>query len=194
MPGSILGERVVRKEDPKFLTSGGKYLDDLNDLPELEGAAFVAYARSTVAHGTITSIDTGEAAGMPGVLGVYTAEDLGLEPTPSPFNPAVARTMLASGKVRYVGEPVVAVVAETREQAADATEVVFIDYDVLEAVIDPEAALTSDVHLYEAAGGNAVFDSTALGMPDMTGDEFFAGCDVTVTGRFVNQRRRSDPA
>jgi carbon-monoxide dehydrogenase large subunit len=188
VPGSILGERVVRKEDPKFLTSGGKYVDDLNDVPELEGAAFVAYTRSTVAHGTITSIDTGEAAGMPGVLGVFTAEDLGLEPTPSPFNPAVARTMLASGKVRYVGEPVVAVVAETREQAVDAAEVVSIDYDVLDAVIDPEEAMTSSVHLYEEAGGNAVFDSTALGMPDMTGDEFFADCEVTVTGRFVNQR------
>ncbi len=188
MPGSILGERVIRKEDPKFLTTGGKYLDDLNDVPELEGAAFVAYARSTVAHGTIASIDTGEAAGMPGVLGVFTAEDLGLETTPSPFNPAVSRTMLASGKVRYVGEPVVAVVAETREQAVDAADVVFVDYDVLDAVIDPEEALTSSVHLFEEAGGNAVFDSTALGMPDMTGDEFFADCEVKVTGRFVNQR------
>ena len=188
MPGSILGERVVRKEDPKFLTSGGMYLDDLNDLPELAGAGHVAYARSAVAHGTITSIDTSDAAGMPGVVGVFTAADLGLEPAPSAFNPTVARTLLASDRVRYVGEPVVAVVAETREQAVDAAEAVLIDYDVLEALVDPEAALTSSVHLYEAAGGNAVFDSTAIGAPDVTGDEFFADCEVTVTGRFVNQR------
>ena len=58
MPGSILGNRVIRKEDPKFLTSGGKYLDDLNDLPELAGAAHIAYVRSATAHGAITSIDT----------------------------------------------------------------------------------------------------------------------------------------
>jgi carbon-monoxide dehydrogenase large subunit len=188
VPGSILGERVIRKEDPKFLTSGGKYLDDLNDVPELAGAAHVAYARSAVAHGTITSIDTADAAGMPGVLGVFTAADLGLEPVPSPFNPTVARTLLASDRVRYVGEPVVAVVAETREQAIDAAEAVFIDYDVLEAIVDPEAALGSSVHLYPDAGGNAVFDSTALGAPDVTGDEYFADCEVTASGRFVNQR------
>jgi carbon-monoxide dehydrogenase large subunit len=188
VPGSILGERVVRKEDPKFLTSGGKYLDDLNDLPELAGAAHVAYARSAVAHGTITSIDTADAAAMPGVLGVFTASDLGLEPVPSPFNPTVARTLLASDKVRYVGEPVVAVVAETREQAIDAAEAVYIDYDVIEALVDIEAALTSSTHIYEAAGGNAVFDSTALGAPELTGDEYFADCEATATGRFVNQR------
>ncbi|HEU4841845.1 MAG TPA: molybdopterin cofactor-binding domain-containing protein, partial [Ilumatobacteraceae bacterium] len=188
MPGSILGERVIRKEDPKFLTSGGKYLDDLNDVPELDRAAHVVYVRSAVAHGTITSIDSSEAAAMPGVLGVFTAGDLGLEPAPSPFNPTVARTILASDKVRYVGEPIVAVVAETRTQATDAAEAVVVDYDVLEAVVDPEEALTSSVHLYEAAGGNAVFDSTALGAPDLTGDEFFADCEVTATGKFINQR------
>ena len=143
MPGSILGERVIRKEDPKFLTSGGKYLDDLNDVPELAGAAHVVYVRSAVAHGTITSIDSTEAASMPGVLGVFTAADLGLEPTPSPFNPTVARTILASDRVRYVGEPIAAVVAETRSQATDAAEAVVVDYDVLEAVVDPEEALTS---------------------------------------------------
>ena len=188
MPGSILGERVVRKEDPKFLTSGGRYLDDLNDEPGLVGAAHIAYVRSAVAHGTITSIDTSDAAAMPGVVGVFTATDLGLEPVPSPFNPTVARTLLAADKVRYVGEPVVAVAAETREQAVDAAEAVVVDYDVLDAVIDIEQALASSNHLYEAAGGNAVFDSTALGLPDLTGDEFFADCEVTVSGRFVNQR------
>ena len=188
MPGSILGNRVVRKEDPKFLTSGGKYLDDLNDVPELAGAAHVVYVRASVAHGIITSIDTSEAAGMPGVVGVFTAADLGLEPAPSPFNPTVARTILASDRVRYVGEPIVAVVAETREQATDAAEAVLVDYDVLEAVVDLESALESSTILYEAAGSNVVFDSTALGAPDVTGDEYFADCDVTVSGRFVNQR------
>src|SRR4029079_8735100 len=83
VPGSILGNRVIRKEDPKFLTTGGKYLDDLNDVAELAGAAHVVYARADVAHGVITSIETAEAAAMPGVVGVFTAADLGLEPAPS---------------------------------------------------------------------------------------------------------------
>jgi carbon-monoxide dehydrogenase large subunit len=188
VPGSILGNRVVRKEDPKFLTSGGKYVDDLNDVPELSGAAHVAYVRSSIAHGTVTSIDADEARGMPGVIGVFSAEDLGLEPVPSPFNPAVARPLLAQGRVRYVGEPIAAVVAETRSQAADAAEAVIVDYDPLEVIVDPEAALSAGTHLYEAAGGNVVFDSTALGLPDVSGDEFFADCEATVSARFVNQR------
>ena len=91
MAGSILGTRVQRKEDPKFLTTGGVYVDDLTD-DRLDGAAHVVYARSAVAHGTILSIDVDEAKGMPGVLGVFTAESLELEPVPSPFNPAVTRT------------------------------------------------------------------------------------------------------
>ena len=188
MPGSILGNRVVRKEDPKFLTSGGRYLDDLNDVPELDGAAHVAYVRSAVAHGTITSIDVSDATSMPGVVGVFTAADLDLQPVPSPYNPTVAKTLLASDRVRYVGEPIAAVVAETREQAVDAAEAVLVDYDQLDVLIDPEAALAATTLLYDGAGSNVVFDTTALGMPDVTGDDFFADCEVTVSGRFVNQR------
>ena len=116
MAGSVLGEKVLRKEDPKFLTTGGVYIDDFID-PRLEGAAHVVFARSPVAHGTINSIDTSEAEGMPGVLAVHTAASLALEPQPSSFNPAVARTLLASDKVRWVGEPIAAIVAETYEQA-----------------------------------------------------------------------------
>jgi carbon-monoxide dehydrogenase large subunit len=185
--GSILGNRVLRKEDPKFLTTGGIYLEDLID-ERLEGAAFVAYARSGMAHGTIDSIDADEARHMPGVLGVYTATDLGLEPVPATFNPAVTRTLLASDKVRYVGEPVVAVVAETYQQAVDAVNTIFIDISPLPALVDVEESLNSSTLIYEAAGSNIMFDSTALGMPENTGDEFFADCDVVVTGRFVNQR------
>ena len=89
MAGSILGTRVQRKEDPKFLTTGGMYVDDLTeDL--LAGALHVVYARSAVAHGTILSIDVEGVKDMPGVVGVFTAESLGLEPVPSQFNPTVA--------------------------------------------------------------------------------------------------------
>lgn len=186
--GSILGNRVQRKEDPKFLTTGGVYADDLQD-ERLVGAAQAAYVRSAVAHGTIESIDISGALEMPGVLAVHTAESLGLEPVPSPFNPAAARTLLASDKVRYVGEPVAVVVAETMEQATDAAEMVFVDYEFLTTHIDLEAALASDVHIYEAAGSNVVFDTTALGIPENSDSaEYFKDCDVVVQGRFLNQR------
>jgi len=186
--GSILGNRVLRKEDPKFLTSGGKYVEDLLDEPLLANAAYVTYVRSSVAHGKIVGIDTSAATAMPGVLGIYTATDLGLTEEPATFNPAATRGRLAIGKVRFVGEPVAAVVTETRQQGADAAEQVVVDYDVLEALVDPEEAMKSSTLIFEGAGSNVVFDTTALGMPDNTGDEYFADCPVVVTGRFVNQR------
>ena len=188
MAGSILGTRVQRKEDPKFLTTGGVYVDDLTD-ELLNGALHVVYARSAVAHGTILSIDIDGAKDMPGVVGVFTAESLGLEPVASPFNPMVARTLLASDKVRYVGEPVVAVVAETVAQATDAAEMVFVDVDFLPTLVDIEAAAASATLIYEAAGSNVVFDTSAIGMPDNTAAaDYFADCEVTVSERFVNQR------
>jgi carbon-monoxide dehydrogenase large subunit len=186
--GSILGNRVLRKEDPKFLTAGGDYADDLRD-PRLEGALQAVYVRSSAAHGTIVSIDTTEAAAMPGVVAVHTAASLGLEPIPSPFNPAAARTLLASDKVRHVGEPVAVVIAETWQQAADAAEMVDVDIDFLPTLVDIEESLASDTLIYESAGSNGVFDTTALGMPENTpAEEFFADCEVTVSGRFLNQR------
>ncbi len=185
---SILGTRVQRKEDPKFLTTGGVYSDDVSD-PRLDGAVYAVFVRSMVAHGVIESIDVDGAKEMPGVLAVHTAETLGLEPIPSPFNPAAARSLLASDKVRHVGEPVAVVVAETLQQATDAAELVFVDYEFLPALVDIEAALASDTLIYEAAGSNGVFDTTALGIPENTDTaEYFADCEVTVTGRFVNQR------
>ena len=175
MAGSVLGEKVLRKEDPKFLTTGGVYIDDFTD-PRLDGAVHVVFARSHVAHGTINSIDTSEAEGMPGVVAVHTAASLGLQPQPSNFNPGVARTLLASEKVRWVGEPIAAIIAETYEQATDAAQSVIADIDPLPALIDVEEALASDTHIYEAAGGNAVFDSVY-----MAGDAVTA-TDVTFSG------------
>ncbi len=188
MGGSILGNRVLRKEDPKFLTTGGKYVDDLLDEPLLVNAVHVTYARSSVAHGNILSIDTSEAAAMPGVIAVFTGADLGLQPMPSAFNPAATRTLLAMDKVRYVGEPLAIIVSETREQGEDASEAIIVDYDVLEAFVDVEQAMASSTLLYDACGSNVVFDTTALGIPENTGDDFFADCEVVVKGRFVNQR------
>ncbi|MEO6123650.1 MAG: xanthine dehydrogenase family protein molybdopterin-binding subunit [Ilumatobacteraceae bacterium] len=187
MGGSILGNRVLRKEDPKFLTVGGTYVDDM-DEPLLAGAAHVTYVRSQVAHGTINSIDIADALNMPGVLAIYTAADLELQPSPAAFNPTVTRTMLASGKVRFVGEPVAAVVTETRVQGEDAAGAVWVDVDPLEVLIDVEQSMNSTTLIYEDAGSNVVFDTTALGMPENTGDAYFADCEVVVKGRYLNQR------
>ena len=188
MAGSILGNRVLRKEDPKFLTTGGVYVDDLTNEPLLAGALHATYVRSTVAHANILSIDVSDALQSPGVVAIYTAHDLQLEPVAATYNPTVKRTLLASGKVRYVGEPVAVVLTELSNQGEDAAEKVIIDYDMLETLVDMEQAMTSTTLIYEECGSNVVFDSTALGMPDNTGDTMFANCEVVVKGRFVNQR------
>ncbi len=188
MATSTLGNRVIRKEDPKFLTSGGKYVDDLYDEPLLAGALHATYVRSSIAHGTITNIDVADALEMPGVKFIFTAADLALQPVAATFNPAATRTLLASDKVRYVGEPIAIVLTERADQGQDAAERVIVDYEPLDVLIDVEAAMTSRTLIYDGCPNNVVFDTTALGMPDNTGEGFFDGCEVVVRGRFMNQR------
>ena len=188
MSGSILGNRVLRKEDPKFLTTGGVYVDDMHAEPLLAGAAHVTFVRSQMAHATILGIDISAALQAPGVIAVHTAASLGLAPETSSYNAGVSRTLLASDRVRYVGEPVAVVVTEHANQGEDAADLVVIDYEPLEVLIDIESAMTSSTLIYPDAGSNIVVDSTVWGMPDVTGDDFFSDCEVVVKGRFVNQR------
>ncbi|MFZ9289789.1 MAG: xanthine dehydrogenase family protein molybdopterin-binding subunit [Ilumatobacteraceae bacterium] len=188
MAGSILGNRVLRKEDPKFLTTGGVYVDDMRDEALLAGAAHVTFVRSPLAHAHIKGIDVSEALQAPGVIAVHTAASLNLAAETSSYNPGCARTLLASDRVRYVGEPVAAVITERADQGEDAADRVIIDYDPIEALVDLEAAMESGTHLYPAAGSNVMVDSTLWGMPGVTGDEFFADCEVVVKGRYMNQR------
>ena len=179
---SILGNRVLRREDPKFLTTGGVYVDDLVG----EGALWATFVRSTMAHARIASIDTDEARSQPGVVAVYTGADIDMGPIPPamPMIPdAMARPLLARDVVRFVGEPVAVVLTEERYQGEDAAEAVFVDYDPLPAVVDPEAALGNSTLLYPDLGTNAAVDMRVPEDP-----EFFAGCDVVVTQRVVNQR------
>ncbi len=175
---SIFGDRVVRVEDPKLLTDGGTYVADLR-IPELDGAAHVTYVRSTVAHARLTSIEVDEARGAPGVLGVFTAVDIDLADLPAGtplFNAAMTRPLLARDKVRFVGEAIAAIVTERPEQGADAAELVWPDYEPLQAVVTPQDALTDDVVIHEAAGTNLVLD-LAFGHTD----DLFDGCEVVVT-------------
>ena len=187
---SIFGDRVPRVEDPKLLTDGGTYVADLR-VPELDGAAYVTYVRSTIAHANLTSIDVSEARTAPGVLGVFTGADIDLEdlpPNTPMFNAAMTRPYLARDKVRYVGEPIAVVVTERPEQGPDAAELVWPDYEPLPAVVDPHAALRDEVVLHEAAGTNLVFE-LATGRTD----DLFDGCEVVVTQEAVNQRIAAVP-
>src|SRR5436190_7965846 len=182
---SVFGNRVLRKEDPKFLTVGGTYVADLKD-PLLDGAAHVVYVRSTMAHARIGAVETSDAAAMPGVIGVFTAADIDLAdlpPDPPLLNMQMPRPVLAKDKVRFVGELVAAIVAETQAQAVDAAEAVWPDYDPLPAVIDPVAAVDGGTLLFEDAGTNIAFD-LSFGQTD----DFFDGCEVVVTADLVNQR------
>ena len=184
---SILGNRVLRKEDPKFLTVGGTYTADLRE-PILDGAVHATYVRSTMAHAKIVRVDKSGALGAPGVIAVYDAADLGLVPVPSPFNPTVAHLLLAGDVVRYVGEPVAVVLTERADQGEDAAERVVVDYEPLEALIGIEEALASATIIYPTAGSNLVMDSAMMGRPAITDDTFFEGCEVVVRAKLVNQR------
>jgi carbon-monoxide dehydrogenase large subunit len=184
---SILGNRVVRREDPAFLTGHGTYVDNL----QLDGAVHLAYARSIMAHARITSVDVDEAKASPGVVGVFTAADIaemGTAPNVLPVFPeAMRRPYIAGDVVRYVGQPVVAVLAETREQAADAAELVSIDYDPLPVVVDPEEAARDEVILFPDHGTNVVSRMKSEGQAD------FSDCEVVVEERIVNQRLSGAP-
>jgi carbon-monoxide dehydrogenase large subunit len=179
---SILGNRVLRREDPKFLTVGGTYVADL-DLP---GSVYLTFVRSTVAHAKLEAVDTTEANASPGVIAVYTNDDLGLAPLPPAMiflNQDMTRTPLASDVVRYVGEPIVAIVAETREAAADAAEQVIIDYDPLPTVVDPTEARKDVILLFPELGTN-----TALTLDFGSDETLFDGCEVVIKRTIVNQR------
>jgi carbon-monoxide dehydrogenase large subunit len=179
---SILGHRVLRREDPALLTGGGTYVDDVAST----GAAHVVYVRSTVAHGRIVDIDTSEAETAPGVLAVVTGADVELGPLVpmAMVNQQMTRPLLAVDTVRFVGEPLVAVVADTRQAAADAIEAVIIEIEPLEPLADPERALAPDAPLLFAGADT----NEAMTMEAPADESAFAGCDVVVTTRTVNQR------
>jgi carbon-monoxide dehydrogenase large subunit len=187
-----MGTKVLRREDPALLRGQGTYVDDLR-APELEGAAFLTFVRSPFAHARVESVDVTEALASPGVVAVFTDGDVDLGPLPPrmPWVPEVmSRHLLASDVVRHVGEPVAVVVSETAAQGEDAAELVIVDYDPLDTVVDPERALAPDVPLlFEAAGTNLACEF----LQDEPDGDLFAGCDVVVSGRMVNQRVAACP-
>jgi aerobic carbon-monoxide dehydrogenase large subunit len=180
--GSLVGVPVRRVEDPTLLRGQGTYIDNL----PIEGALHLAFVRSPIAHATIRSIDASDARAMPGVVAVYSADDLDFpnHTAMMQLHPAAIRPALARDKVRYVGDAVVVVVAETKTQAVDAAEAVIVDYDALPAVADMESAMDPDSpRQFDAIDSNVIM---AAREPD--GYDPLAGADVVVRGRFENQR------
>src|SRR5262245_34970282 len=151
--GSILGHPVLRKEDPGILTGVVEYYDDL----KIDGLLHAAFVRSTVAHADITTIDTSGALEMPGVVAVYTSENLELSDVHGfvMLPPTMNRPPLAKGKVRFVGDIVAVVIADSKAAAVDAAEAVIVDYDELPAVANVAAAIADGAPvLHEAQGSN----------------------------------------
>ena len=188
-----IGEPVKRKEDPTLLRGQGRYTDDIN----LPGQAYAYILRSTVAHGRIRSIDTSAAKTMPGVLAIYTGEDMkayGTIQSGLPFKSRdgsdmkkPGKVMLAADKVRYVGDPIACVVAETLLQAKDAAEAITLDIEELPAVVALDrAAANGAPTIYDDVPGNVALDFH-YGDSEKV-NAAFAGAAHTVKLKLVNSR------
>jgi aerobic carbon-monoxide dehydrogenase large subunit len=182
---SSIGQAVLRKEDYRFLTGAGQYTDDV--APPHHTHAY--FLRSPHAHANIRSIDTAAARAAPGVVAIFTGADLtginGLpcgwlitgtdgQPMKEPPHP-----VLAQGKVRYVGDGVAMIIAETPDQAKDAAELISVDYDVLQAVVSPVDALQNGAPaLHDVAPNNKCY-TWALGDKAATDAGFAKAAHVT---------------
>ncbi|MBA2313316.1 MAG: molybdopterin-dependent oxidoreductase [Actinobacteria bacterium] len=185
-----MGGGVLRKEDPELLTGRARYIDDIS----MPGMLWVGIVRSPFAHATINTVDTSRAANLPGVRAAYSGADLASEwadglPCAWPVTEDIKipkHWPVAQDKARFAGDPVAVVVAETRAQAADATEAVDVDYDPLDVVIDMEAALGDG-----ATKVHDEFDSNScyvwnLEVGDV--DDVFNNAAVVVKERYYHPR------
>lgn len=179
---SILGTRVVRVEDPRFLKGEGTYIANL----QLPGAVHLTFVRSSMAHAQLLSIDADEARSMPGILHVWTADDVNLEPAP-PANPmmnaAIKFPYVAKDTVRFVGDIVAIVVSSDKTSGLDAAETVIVDYEPLPVVLDMDESFKGNVLLHPEAGSNVVLTFAAR-----DNDDIFADCEVVVDLTIENQR------
>jgi aerobic carbon-monoxide dehydrogenase large subunit len=201
---TAFGAAIKRKEDPRFVTGTGTYVDDV----QLPGMTYAAVLRSPYAHARIRSIDITKAKEMPGVLAVWTGKDLENDLNPLPMawaadgnsggavggvvNNVNSPRVLAIDDVKWTGEGVAVVIAETREQAEDAREAVEVDWEPLPAVVDTEGATADGApQLHENAPNNVAF-TWAVGDGEGT-DAALASADVVVKQRLVNQRLIPNP-
>ncbi len=191
-PAGVIGTRLLRKEDPALLTGEAKYTDDL----AIPGALSVALARSPYAHARITRVDTSAAAGMPGVVAVYSGAQLrDLWAGPMPCAWAVTPDMkspehfpVAVDKACYVGDAVAVVVAQSNTEARDALDAIVVDYEALPAVIDLEDALSDRVVIHEGLGTNKSYTWELHPQGQEAVESAFASAAHTVSERFIQQR------
>ncbi len=186
---SSVGTPVPRVEDANLLRGTSQFLDDI----EVDGALHAVFVRSPAAHAELTGLDLETARAVPGVHAVFGGAELGLAPLEPPIeNPDSARTprpLLASDRVRFVGEPVAVVVAENRYVAEDAAELVAMELETLEPVVDPRRACEpGGPLLYEDT--NVLYDTSFEGG---LVDEGFAAAAVTVEREFRNPRYAAAP-
>ncbi len=194
----LIGKSIKRREDPRFITGRGSYVDDI----KLPGATWAAFVRSPHAHARIRSIDTAAARKHPGVVAVYTGQDMtGVNSLPCGWDlrkekniPGVVQDLamvphmpLTADVARHVGDPVAVVIADSQAAAADAAEKVKVDWEVLTAVTSTERAAAGDApQLHAGAPGNVAF-RWEIGDGAAT-DAAFKSAPVTVKRRIVNQR------
>jgi aerobic carbon-monoxide dehydrogenase large subunit len=185
--GGLIGASVKRVEDPRFLTGQGHYVDDM----KLPGMAYAAFLRSAYAHARI-AVDASEARALPGVYAVFTAADLAgvINPitgdTSMPGTKALPHTALASDKVRFVGDLIAMVVAESRYVAEDAADLIQVDYDPLPPVPSIAVALDpASAPLYEEAGDNIAYHDT-FNYGDI--DAAFSKADRVISETFHQHR------
>jgi len=185
---SILGNRVLRKEDPRFLLGKGSYVENL----PLEGALTVTFVRSLLAHARIVSTDTAAAEFLPNVQ-VLTGADVDAGPVGPPPIPVLeqrmVRPLVAKDVVRFVGDIVAIVLSQNRASGADAAELVSVEYEALPAVVDPLEAAKDEVLLFPEVGTNI---AGRAGSPEHD-EQLFEGCDVVVSETLVSQRMAACP-
>ena len=184
-----VGRAMRRKEDPRLITGRASYVDDIT----LTNQLWAAWVRSPEAHAKIVSIDTSAAKALDGVVAVYTHEDLDMEAgLPMAWVPPGVEVntpdhwVLAKGEVKHVGDPVALVVGKDRYGVVDAAEQVFVEYEPLPVVTDPEAALEDGSALVHGQFGTNKVCEWSLGGGDL--EAGFAEADVIVERRIVNHR------
>jgi carbon-monoxide dehydrogenase large subunit len=189
-----VGQALKRREDPRFITGRGTYVEDITR----PGTLHAAIVRSPEAHARIVSIDTSAAAERPGILGVYTGDDLDLEgPLPMAWVPpgvevnAPEHWPLARGKVCHVGQAVAVVVGDDKYAVVDAAEDVIVEYDPLPVVVDMEKALEDGAPLVHDDLGTNKTHEWSLAGGDV--DQGFAEADVVIERRIVNHRTAGAP-
>jgi aerobic carbon-monoxide dehydrogenase large subunit len=179
-----IGARLRRKETERLIVGKGTFVDDV----PLAGTLYVAFVRSPYAHARIKGIDVQAARSLPGVHALLIGKDLLAQLAEVRGGPTrnIKIYPLAVDKVRYVGEPVAAVAAESRYQAEDGAEAVVVDYELLPAVVDPEEAMKdSSTKLFDELKGNIVFE-THFSTPDL--DQVFRAADHVISARLNSQR------